>query len=94
MECAGSCCVENLRAVRCGLDNPALRLERQELADQRAAELGRKRALLADFVLAELFVLGRRRFGQVGSRVREYGLLTQQQGESQQDVDQGTLDSH
>jgi hypothetical protein len=30
----------------------------------------------------------------VRRRVREHGMLAPQQGESQQDVDQGTLDSH
>ena len=80
--------------MRCELDNVALCLERRELTDQRAAELGRQRALLASFVLGDLVVLSRRGLGQVRSRVREHRLLTEQQGEGQQEVGQGTLDSH
>jgi hypothetical protein len=80
--------------MRCELDNVALYLERRELTDQRAAKLGRLRALLANFVLGELVVPSRRGLGEVRRRVREHGLLGQQQGKSQQDVDQGTLDSH
>lgn len=70
------------------------RLERQELADQRAAELSRQRALLADLVLRELLVLSRRRFAQVRRSMSKHRLLTQQQGEGQQDMNQGTLGSH
>jgi len=86
--------VENLRAMQREVDCTGCRLERQELADQRAAELSRQRALLADLVLWELFVLSLARFAEVRRSVREHHLLTQQQGESQQDLNQGTLSSH
>jgi hypothetical protein len=86
--------VEDLRALRRDTDNAALRLERKDLADQRAAVLSGQRALLADFVLGELVVLRRRGLDQVRCRVREQRLLTPQQGESQQDVNQGTLGNH
>jgi hypothetical protein len=45
-------------------------------------------------VLGELVVLRRRGLDQVRCRVREQRLLTPQQGESQQDVNQGTLGNH
>ena len=80
--------------MQCEIDCTGRRLERQEFADQRAAELSRQRALLANLVLRELLVLGLRRFAQVRRGVRKHRLLTEQQRESQQDVNQGTLSSH
>jgi hypothetical protein len=80
--------------MQCEVDCTRRRLERQELADQSAAELRRQRALLTGFVLRELLVLSLRRFPQVRGSVREHRLLTQQQGERQQEVNQDTLESH
>lgn len=86
--------MENLRAMQRAVDCSRYQLERLELADQRAAELSRQRALLADLLMRESLVLSLRRLAQVRRSVRKHRLLTEQQRESEQDANQDTLDSH
>lgn len=76
MESAGTGGVDDLRPMRCGLDDAALRFERQSLADQRAAERCGQCALVADLVLRKLIVLSWCRLSEVRGGVRKHRLLT------------------
>ena len=62
--------------------------------EESCAELGALHALVARLRMRQLLVLGRKLSGQVGRRVRECRLLTDEQSQGQQDVRQGALEQH